>query len=245
MLSRRYLGPALYLLVVTLAAGTPLALTLSDKLHATIEKGNRYYDKGEHDEALQEYLKARKQDSLSVIPQFNAGDALYKLGKFQEGAKEFSKTASSSTDSISSMSYYNLGNTAFRGGDYGSAAEAYKKSLLIDPKDEDAKYNLEYALRMVKEQQQQQNQNQQNQDQKNQDKQNQQEQQSQQDRQNQPDQSQAKEQQQPGQSGQPQGEMTPDELKRILAAIDASDRETQQELLKKAARTRRLSDKDW
>jgi len=237
---------------LVLAASTASALTLRDKVHSAIAKGNKLYDSGEHEQALDEYRKAREADSLSAIPRFNSGDALYKLGKFKEGAGEFLKTASASSDSIAAMSYYNLGNTAFKSGDYGAAAEAYKRSLLMDPDDEDAKFNLEYAMRMLKREQQ--DQNQQNQDQNQQQDQQDQQQNQQQDQQNQEQdrQDQQAQQDQAGQDNQqnqqPQtgrGEMTPDELKRILAAIDASDRETQQELLRQAARTRRLTERDW
>ncbi len=236
------LAPALALAaVIVLVPRAVPALTLSDKMHSTIEKGNRYYDKGEHDKALEAYLEAEKQDSVNVIPPFNAGDALYKLGKFEEGAKEFMKTASSSTDSISAMSYYNLGNTAFKSGDFRSAAEAYKKALLINPNDTDAKFNLEYAMRMLKQEQQQQQQEDQNQ--KKQDKQDQQNQQNQANQS--PDQQKQDKSLESGRPQTSQGEITPDELKRILAAIEASDRNTQEELLKKAAQTRHLTDKDW
>jgi tetratricopeptide (TPR) repeat protein len=212
---------------------------LRDKLHASIAKGNKYYERGEHDKALEEYRKASDEDSLSAIPRFNAGDALYRMGKFKDGAGEFMKTAASSSDSIAAMSYYNLGNTAFKSGDFRGAAEAYKRSLLMNPDDGDAKFNLEYALRMIQQQQQQQ---QQNQDKNQQTKPDQQQQQQQQQQEQQEQQNQAAENQQPQPS---QGDLTPDELKRILAAIDASDRQTQQELLKRAARTKHLTEKDW
>ncbi|HVP57454.1 MAG TPA: tetratricopeptide repeat protein [bacterium] len=232
-------GIAICLLVVW--AVTPAAsLTLRDKLHSSIAKGNKYYDKGQPDKALEEYRKATGEDSSNAVARFNAGDALYKMGKFKDGASEFTRTASSSGDSVAAMSYYNLGNTAFKSGDYRAAAEAYKRSLLVNPDDKDAKFNLEYALRMIQQQQQQQ----QNQD-KNQQPKPDEQQQKQQQQQQQQQQAQ-QQQQQAGQNQQPsQGEMTPDELKRILAAIDASDRQTQQELLKQAARTKHLTEKDW
>jgi Ca-activated chloride channel family protein len=244
------------LAAVSLAALWPLpatGLTLTDRLHSYIQKGNAHYDKGEHDKALEAYMQARKQDSTSVAAQFNAGDAYYRLGQFQQGAKEFLGSASASADSVTSMSYYNLGNAAFKMNQYGAAAEAYKRALLIRPNDEDAKYNLEYALRMV-EQQQQQQQNQDQEDQKKRNKDQQDQQQNQQDQQQEKQQEQNQQQQQDQQEAQqqrdqgdqqPQGQMTPEELKRILAAIEASDRETQQDLLKQAARTKRISDKDW
>jgi Ca-activated chloride channel family protein len=42
---------------------------------------------------------------------------------------------------------YNLGNTAFKQGDFESAATYYKQALRYNPKYEDARHNLELALK--------------------------------------------------------------------------------------------------
>jgi len=248
--------PATAVALVLAALLAPAAagpVTLPDGLHSEIARGNRHYDTGEHDRALSAYERAAARDSASSIPLFNSGAALYRLGRFEQGAKEFLKSASASADSVSAMSYYNLGNTAFKMGDYGAAAEAYKRSLLLAPGDADAKYNLEYALRMIQQQQQQDQQNQDQQNHKQQDRDQQGEGQDsrqrppdqQQEQQRQQQEQEAEQQDRQDQSGAERGQMTPEELKRILAAIEASDRETQEDLLKQAARARRISEKDW
>ena len=132
-----------------LVAGAAHGITLSDKMHGRISEGNRRYDAGEHGQALENYMKAQGLDSTHAVPHFNAGDAFYRLGKFPEGAREFLRSASSPAESIAAMSYYNLGNSMFKAGDFKSAAEAYKRSLLMAPDDEDAKFNLELAMRMM------------------------------------------------------------------------------------------------
>ncbi len=237
--------------IVLLLAGTASGLTLRDKMHGRISKGNKQYDEENHDVALENYMKAQGLDSTHAVPHFNAGDAFYRMGKFPEGAQEFLRSAASPTDSIAAMSYYNLGNSMFKANDYESAIEAYKRSLLMDPDDEDAKFNLELAMRMMQQQQQQdqddgdaknkegdqeqQGEDQQRDEQQEQDEQNEQEQQ--QDRQQQQD-----EQQEPRQAPQ---EITPEELERILAAIEASDKNTQEEMLRKTSRRKTISGKDW
>lgn len=246
--------PITMLLVLLLVVGQAQAITLSDKMHSQISKGNRHYEDDEHEAALGRYQVAQQVDSTHAVPHFNAGDALYRLGKFPEGAREFLKSSTSPNDSVASMSYYNLGNSLFRAGDPRSAAEAYKRSLLINPEDEDTKFNLELAMKLTEEQQQQQGQQQQQDqpedsqddlakekqpDQQQDDKQDQQEQQNSQQQQQDPEQ----QVQQP--QAQQQDEITPEDLERILAAIEASDKNTQEEMLKKASRRKRVSGKDW
>ena len=242
--------------VVTLVAGSARAVTLRDRMHSTIRKGNTHYETGEHEEALESYLEAERVDSTHSVPQFNAGDALFRLGKFPEGARKFLNSAASPTDSIAAMSYYNLGNSMFKGGDLERAAEAYKRSLLIDPDDEDAKYNLELAMKRMEEQEQE---SQQEQDEKEQpeDKQDDElakdkgedEQEDRKDEnQSRNEQDSRKQEEQREEQSQPQpepGEISPEDLERILAAIEASDKDTQEEMLKKAAKRKRVTGKDW
>jgi tetratricopeptide (TPR) repeat protein len=223
------------------------ALTLTDRLHSNVSKGNKHYRADEHQQALERYVRAQRADSSHAVPVFNAGDALYRLGEFPESAQRFLRSASLAEDSISAMGYYNLGNSLFRAGDTQRAIEAYRKSLLIDPTDGDAKYNLELAMKLLEEQQQQQDQ----QDEKDQGDQDQEEpakerERDQQDEQQDQDEKQPQQQDQPQQQQEPRPEdMSPEELERILAAIEASDREAQQEMLEKQSRHRRISGKDW
>jgi tetratricopeptide (TPR) repeat protein len=237
--------------ILMLLAGAASGLTLSDKMHGRISKGNKDYEEENHEEALDNYMKAQGLDSTHAVPHFNAGDAFYRMGKFPEGAEEFLRSAASPTDSIAAMSYYNLGNSMFKANDYQSAIEAYKRSLLMDPDDEDAKFNLELAMRMMQQQEQEQDQKQdedeakkkeRDQEQQGKDQQEEDQQQQEQDMQDEQQQQQDQQQQQPRQ--QPQ-EITPEELERILAAIEASDKNTQEEMLKKTSRRKTISGKDW
>jgi Ca-activated chloride channel family protein len=233
--------------LIALISGPASAITLTDRLHSNIREGNRRYEDEKHEEALEFYLRAQEEDSTHSVPRFNAGDALYRLGRFGEGAGEFLRSASSAPDSISAMSYYNLGNSMFRAGDIGNAAEAYKKSLLMNPDDEDAKYNLEYALRMLEQQSQEDRQDKQDEkDQDQQDREQRPQEEDEQDEQKRPEQQ--DEETQPPEEGQQQQsprEITPEELERILAAIEASDKDTQKEMIRKASRHKRITGKDW
>ncbi len=239
--------PVIALGVAAFAGGVG-AVTLKDDMHSNVSRGNRYYEAGDHEMALERYREAQGLDSTLAVPHFNAGDALYRMGNYRDGALEFLRSSASDADSVKAMSYYNLGNTMFKAGDLQSAVEAYKRSLLLDPEDRDAKYNLELALKMRDQQEQQQqeqeggqqDQDQQNQDQQDGEEQDQQQQEGQEDQQQQDQQQQP----QPGQEQQPP-EISPEELERILAAIEASDKQTQEEMMRKASQRKTVTGKDW
>jgi Ca-activated chloride channel family protein len=244
----------LALVVILTLVGGSGAITLTDKMHSKISRGNRDYHEGEHESALLRYQEAEALDSTSAVPHFNAGDAFYRLGRFPDGARKFLKSTASPDDSVAAMSYYNLGNSMFKTGDLESAAEAYRRALLMKPDDEDAKYNLELALKLIEQQQQdqqdQQDQQQQQDQQDQQDQRDQQDQQQNQEEDRQQAEEQDKQQQQQDQQDQQQaqqqpGEISQEDLERILAAIESSDRDAQAEMLKKTSRRRRVSGKDW
>lgn len=229
---------------VVVFAGGAGAVTLKDEMHSNVSRGNRYYEAGDHEMALERYREAQGLDSTFAVPHFNAGDALYRMENYRDGALEFLRSSASDADSVKAMSYYNLGNTMFKAGDLQSAVEAYKRSLLLDPEDLDAKHNLELALKM-RDQQEQQQQDQEG-GQQEQDQQSPEDRQQEEDRdeQDQQQQDQQEQQPQPGQEQQPP-EISPEELERILAAIEASDKQTLEEMMRKASQRKTVTGKDW
>ncbi|MBI9032875.1 MAG: tetratricopeptide repeat protein [Bacteroidales bacterium] len=142
-----------------------------------IRKGNSQFEKGEFSEAEVNYIKALGKDSLDLRAIYNRADAIYKQDNPEEAAQLFTKAIKHSEDkNIQADSYYNLGNSLVKMQKYPEAIESYKNALRINPTDPDTKYNLQYALTKLKEQQQQQQQNQDNKDQQDQENKDQQDQ---------------------------------------------------------------------
>ncbi len=108
------------------------------------EQGNRYYKKGELGRAKSAYLSALASDPKSPEIAFNLGNAYYREAAFKESIARYENAArAEKTPALQSKAFYNLGNSLFRAEDKAKAAEFYKQALRLNPKDEDAKYNLE------------------------------------------------------------------------------------------------------
>ncbi len=144
-----------------------------------VRSGNRHFEKGNFTEAEVEYTKAN-----TIKPtyegMFNHAGAVYKQERWDDALKEYNALLDDSTDVRRCQTLYNRGNTLFKKNSLQEAIESYKSALRLNPDDQEAKFNLAYAQKKLKDQQQQQNQNQQqqNQDQKdNKDNQNQDQQQ--------------------------------------------------------------------
>ncbi|PIV52504.1 MAG: hypothetical protein COS17_08665 [Elusimicrobia bacterium CG02_land_8_20_14_3_00_37_13] len=121
-------------------------------LRGKINRGNRYFTQQNFDEALQTYRDALIYDPESKELHLNLGSVLYKKEDYEESIKEYEKSTYSKDIILQSKSYYNMGNCLYRSGKLPEAIQFYKKSLELNPKDEDAKYNIEFVQKKIKEQ---------------------------------------------------------------------------------------------
>lgn len=67
----------------------------------------------------------------------------YNQGDFEQSVEEYESLLSSGMES--STLYYNLGNSYFRLGKVSKAIINYERALKVDPANEDARHNLEFA----------------------------------------------------------------------------------------------------
>ncbi len=186
-----------------------------------MRQGNSLYIRGKYDEALARYGMAELLEPDAPSIRFNKASALYRLGRYQEALRELELAAVDKRPVRRAAALYNAGNTLFKAGQLAEAIKAYTAALVLNPKDRQAKQNLEFCLRKLKEQQQQNQQSQQQQ---------QQQQQNQQDQQQRP-------------RPQPQQGMDKDQAERILQAVQNKERDQQER--QRQAGGRRQVERDW
>jgi len=155
-------------------------MILFDLLHAQnakkfVHDGNNKYKEEKYNEAEENFQKALLIEPTMTTGAFNHADALYKQNNYQEAVQRFQTIAEESKDKkIKSNAYHNLGNALLKSNKIKESIEAYKNALRINPEDDQTRYNLAYAMKKLKQQQNkdQQNKDQQNKDQQNKDQQN-------------------------------------------------------------------------
>jgi Ca-activated chloride channel family protein len=236
---------------------TALCLML---LHATllgqeereyIRKGNRLYKKSEFAGSEGMYRRAQAQDKSTYDSGFNLGDALYKQGRFGEAAEEFNRAASGSTDDSlkQAQSFYNLGNSLLKDQKFEESIKAYINSLMLDPENSEAKYNLGYAQDQLKKQEEQRQQQQKDQKQDQQKDKNKQDQENKDDQKQKDDQQQNQQDQKDQQEKQGQGQqqsISREDAKRLLDALSANEKATQEKVQRdKAAGAKVRVIKNW
>lgn len=236
-----------------------LFLTLTafgQKGNDLIKEGNKLYEKGDFSEAEVRYRKAEAEKGDPFVSRFNLGTSLFRQERFEEAASAFQQLPSTTEDKKQkAAAYHNLGNSLMKLEKYKESVDAYKQALRHDPKDEDSKYNLSYARRMIQEQEQQQDQDkddkQDDNKEENEEKQDQQQQQDkgeeddkkddqQQQPQDQQDDQQQQEQQQPKEN-----EISREDAERMLDALNQEERDIRERMDQQKKGPKRQVERDW
>ena len=121
-----------------------------------ILRGNEFYKAGQYEQAEINYRKALEVDPENTIALHNLGNALYKQGKFEESVKINGTLTKSTKDKPArAAAFYNQGVSHTKLNHLEASIESYKNALKIDPKDQQARENLQKALLQLKKKQQQ------------------------------------------------------------------------------------------
>ena len=201
--------------------------------------GNKLYRSKEYSKAEIDYRKALEVNKSDRTTIFNLANVLYRTDRGEEAGKLYQSltphlTLLSSTEAADLT--HNAGNTAFRAKQLEQAIEYYKESLRRRPSDEDTRYNLALAQKLLEEQKKNGGGGQdQKQDQdKDQKKDQQQDQQKDQKKDQQP---------QPQQPNQDQ--MSQETANRILQALQKDEKNTRQKLEQAQQQRGRSRRKNW
>lgn len=219
-----------------------------------LRKGNDSYHGGKPLEAVYLYKNSLKEKQGYYKANFNLGDAYFKTAQliksgkiptpdkkmtpdsaanivFNQAAEQFEVVAKSvsNADTIQ-KAWHNYGNAKLMQQSYEDAILGYKKALKLNPKDEDTRYNLAYALKKLAEQQK----NQKNKDdKKNQDKKDEKK-----------DKKENKEEKQKQEEQQPQ--MSKEQAEKMLNALKNDEKKMQALRKKKGDPANKVKvEKDW
>lgn len=221
-----------------------------------VRAGNKAFRKGDFRKSEIDYRKAVLKDSLSVAAQYNLASSLYRQDDY-EGAQ---KALSSIAETLSGIEaaetkadfYFNQGDVALAQKDYASAVKSFRQSLLLRPDDMDAKENYIYAKEMLRQSQDNQGgqdgDNSQNQDdQNNQNNQDNQDNNQQQNNNNQQQNNQNQQNPQDQNNAAAEGNISRQQARQMLNAIQAKEKETQDKVKKEKAEMlkSRQKEKNW
>ena len=112
------------------------------------EDPDELYRQGRFAEAEKAYARSDMDNPKDIRHRYNRGCAAYQNSDFQGAMAAFkSVSRRAEDDETRYKTAYNLGNAAFKQGDFASAVMQYRQAILLKPGSDDAKVNLELALK--------------------------------------------------------------------------------------------------
>ncbi len=226
------------------------AFSQAQNTNSLIRKGNNAYADSTYVEAENIYREALQKNQNSFTPSFNLADATYKQEKYSDASIQFEASLKKATNKKDkAKSYHNLGNSLFNEDKLEESIQAYKNALKSNPDDMDTKYNLAFAQRLKKQNEQNQEQDKKEEEQeeeKEQEKKEEQEkEQEKKEEQEQNSDSKEDKKEEPKEPKDP-NEMTEEEAKQMLDALQQQEKELQQDLQKKKGKASKIKiEKDW
>lgn len=144
-----------YLLIILAVMISFSGVSQSHKIE--LNKGNSFYEQEQYNNALFHYDSAMNIESNYYLAYYNSGNANYSIAQISNDslkANYFDKAVSFFSSSISDAktkqekanSFYNSGNARLEQNKLKESIESYKDALRNNPQDEEARYNLSYAM---------------------------------------------------------------------------------------------------
>lgn len=203
-----------------------------------MRSGNKLYNDSLFVKAEVDYRKALELNPKSTDAMYNLGNALLMQNKAKEAMEQFDAVTRIEKDkSKLARAYHNMGVILQSSKQYPQCIEAYKQSLRNNPHDDETRYNLALAQKMLKDQQQQQNQ----------DKQQEQKQDQKQDDQKDQNKDQNEDQKKQPQQNQQQNknEMSKENAEQLLNAVMQDEKNVQDKVKKQIQVSGKKLEKDW
>ncbi len=188
----------------------------------TIRTGNKYYKEGKYDKAVPEYEKAIAQNPDNPVSHYNLGNVQFRKDDFTGSEKNFEAAAAvATTNDFKQKSLYNKGVALSKQKKLQESIDAYKKSLRLNPQDQDTRFNLEKALAEQKKQNE-------SKDQK---------------EQQQKDQKKQQKKQEP--KPQPKQNLDKKKIEQFLKSLEQKEQEVQRKMQQNRTRAASQPEKDW
>ena len=229
-----------------------------------IRQGNKLYNQLKFDEAEILYKKALSKNPNYPKASYNLGNTIYQQERNKEAVNQYElveKTFDEKMDKAEA--YHNMGNAFMKEKQYDKAVEVFKNAMRNNSKDDETRYNLALAQELLKQQQQDNKDNKDNKDDKNKDQKDKEggDEEKKNDKNDEKDKGKDKEddkgddkqdkndqkdQDKKKQEQPRQNQLSPEQMKQLLEAMNNEENKTQKKLNAEKAKGKKIKqEKDW
>ena len=118
-----------------------------------VREGNNLHQQKKHAAAAVSYQKALEQNTNYYKAAHNLGNALVIQKNTKEALSQYELALKGAkANHEKAASYHNIGNVHLQEKKFDKAIDAYKNSLRANPLDEETRYNLAFAKKMLQKQ---------------------------------------------------------------------------------------------
>jgi len=244
-------------------------IPLQRKARKLLRKGNELYQKKQYTDASVAYQKALGSNSNYNKATYNLGNAFYQNNNFKEAIPQYELTAKTAKDKFTkAAAFHNIGNAMLASKNYQGAVEGYKNALRNNPNDDETRYNLAVAQKLLEKEKQDNKDNKDdkkdNKDKKDKDKKDKEDKgkdknkdkkdgddkdkkddknKKDKDKNKDPKKNEKKDKQKPKPQ---QGKMTPQQIKQLLESLNNEEKKTQKKMNAKKTKGKKIKqEKDW
>ena len=215
---------------------------------SNVNRGVDLYNSRKFVDSEVSFKKGLEKSPDNFQANFDLGDSYYKEGKYEDALRSYDAALSKAgSDQSKAKVYHNIGNALLKDQKIKESIDAYTQALKLNPNDDETKYNLSYALDLLKNQNQQ-NKNNKNNDKdknkQNQDKQNKNDQNKDQNKNNQNQQNKNDQKNQQQNQQGPPPKISKDQAEAIFTALNNDEKSLQKQLRKMKAQPIKTN-KDW
>lgn len=119
-----------------------------------VREGNKLYNQLKFEEAEIAYKKALDKNPNYAKASFNLGNTIYQKNQNKEAVFQYDLAEKIAPNKMSKAeTFHNIGNAFMKEKQYDKAIEAYKNSMRNNSKDDETRYNLAMAQKLLKNQQ--------------------------------------------------------------------------------------------
>ena len=126
------------------------SIALQREARKLVRDGNALYNQNNYGDASVAYKKALEKNSGYKKATYNLGNSLYQEKNFKEAIPQYTVALENVKDPFKKAEgYHNIGNAMVQEKNYQGAVDAFKNALRSNPNDDETRYNLAVAQKLL------------------------------------------------------------------------------------------------